>query len=240
MIDSRAVTWLDLWERMMSAAPSQRRRELIAATGASEVGALEIGSANRRLLQLHRSLFGSRIACLAECPTCDSELELDIDSDSLLVPEPSRAPQPLLLQVGEWEVSFRLPTEGDIEAARAENDLLAAESTLLHRCVESCRQCEETTTISLAPPEVRTLISARMEESDPLAIIDFELCCASCGHVWSSMLEPDVFIWMQLNAWANRMVRHVHTLATAYGWSELDIVRMSPMKRQLYLDLVAG
>jgi hypothetical protein len=31
----------------------------------------------------------------------------------------------------------------------------------------------------------------------------------------------------------------VHSLASAYGWSEAEIVRMSPMRRQRYLELVS-
>ncbi|HSB10234.1 MAG TPA: phage baseplate protein, partial [Blastocatellia bacterium] len=32
----------------------------------------------------------------------------------------------------------------------------------------------------------------------------------------------------------------VHTLASAYGWRESDILNLSPWRRQLYLTLVNG
>jgi hypothetical protein len=35
-------------------------------------------------------------------------------------------------------------------------------------------------------------------------------------------------------------MRDVHQLASAYGWSEHDILTMSAGRRQLYLELVAS
>lgn len=238
-----AVEWLDLWERAMPKPPRERRRELLAFSGLSgafSADQLEIGRANAQLLHLHLSMFGPQLACQTACPRCDAALELDLDVEELLAREPAQPAKPMQLQVGEWEVFFRLPTEGDVDAVHGESDLSAAQDMLLRRCVTGCRCGAEEASISSAPTEVRAHIGARMEESDPFAVLDFELRCASCGHVWSSGLEVDVFVYTRLNAWAHRIVRDVHTLANAYGWSERTITEMSPWKRQLYLDLVNG
>jgi hypothetical protein len=46
------------------------------------------------------------------------------------------------------------------------------------------------------------------------------------------------YFWDEINAWANRILREVHILASRYGWSERDILALSPWRRQFYLDMV--
>ena len=35
-----------------------------------------------------------------------------------------------------------------------------------------------------------------------------------------------------------RLLRQVHTLAMAYGWREIDILSMSALRRQVYLEML--
>jgi len=237
------VAWLALWERAVPQHPRGRRRELLAAAGlpgAHAADGLAIGRANAQLLRLHGALFGWRLPCHTACPRCGAALELDLDGEELLARDPDQPAKPMQLEVGDWEVFFRLPTEGDVDAVHEERDLSAARAALLQRCVTECRCGTGAASISLAPPEVSAHMGKRMEENDPLATLEFDLHCASCTHVWSSTLEVSDFLWTRLNAWAHRVLRDVHTLAKAYGWSERTITEMSPWKRQLYLDMVEG
>ncbi len=238
-----ALAWLELWERAASSPPRGRRRELLTAAGSPGGRApeqLEIGRANAQLLRLHTAMFGLRLACSTTCPACGEELELELDAEEILAQERVAPAEPAQLQVGKWDVSFRLPTEADVDAVQGERDVAVARDTLLQRCVITCRRGQEATSISLAPPEVAAGISARMEEYDPLAALDFGLQCGSCGHAWSSALEVDSFLWARLDAWVRRLLGEVHAIAKVYGWSEESIAAMSPWKRQIYLDLVDG
>jgi len=242
MIGADATTWLALWERVAPESARRRRREFLACSGppgALPAERLEVGRANAQLLRLHRSMFGRRLACWTECPGCGTTVEIDVDADELLAQDPAEPAAAMQLQIEEWDVSFRLPTEEDIDAVHGERDLSAAGNALLRRCIEGCRRGANETHASLVPLELGARMSARMEERDPLAILGFELRCADCGHAWSSTLEVDVVLWSRLNAWVHRLLRDVHTLAKTYGWSEHAIVEMSPGRRQFYLDLVA-
>lgn len=243
MIGADAVAWLSLWERSVPKAPRRRRRELLVSAGPSgdtSARQLAVGRANAQLLRLHRAMFGARLACQTSCPRCDAALELDLDIEDLLGREPPQQAGPMQIQLGEWEVVFRLPTEEDVDASLREPDPAAARDVLLCRCVTTCRRGTEESSVSSAPPEVIATVGGRMEEGDPLALLEFDLRCASCDHAWSSTLDVDEILWARLNAWARRLVRDVHALAQAYGWSERTIAKMSPWKRQLYLDMVAG
>jgi hypothetical protein len=46
------------------------------------------------------------------------------------------------------------------------------------------------------------------------------------------------FFWQELDDWADRVLRDVHELASAYGWPENEILALSPRRRQCYLDLI--
>ena len=54
------------------------------------------------------------------------------------------------------------------------------------------------------------------------------------------MLDPVAFLWAELDGWARRLAGEVHLLAAVYGWGEAEILAMSPPRRRLYLDGVAG
>ncbi len=243
MIQAGATTWLALWERLVPSPPRQRRRELLAAAGGPgepAPGQLEVGKANARLLRLHLAMFGPRLACRTACPSCGVALELDLDAPSLLAQAPTALVDPVRVQRGAWEVAFRLPTEGDLDALQGEGDPEVTKNVLLQRCVIECRHGSESRSIVQAPPEVAVEIGSRMEAGDPLAAIDFELRCDGCGSAWSSALEVDSFVWTRLDAWVRRLLQDVHSLARVYGWSEEAIAAMSPWKRQIYLDMVGG
>ena len=46
------------------------------------------------------------------------------------------------------------------------------------------------------------------------------------------------FFWAELDAWARRLLREIHTLARFYGWSEAEILALSPLRRRCYLEMV--
>ena len=74
--------------------------------------------------------------------------------------------------------------------------------------------------------------------SDPLAETLVNLRCAECGHQWEEELDIAAWLWVEIEARARRLLFDVHTLATAYGWSEHEILSLSEPRRTLYLEMV--
>jgi hypothetical protein len=64
------------------------------------------------------------------------------------------------------------------------------------------------------------------------------LCCSSCKRELQAELDIVSFFWTEINSWAMRMLREIHSLASTYGWTESDILAMSAARRQVYLELV--
>jgi hypothetical protein len=119
-------------------------------------------------------------------------------------------------------------------------DAAAAQTALLDRCVLEARLEDRQVEAKELSSEVTSAIARRMGEVDPQADVQLDLSCPACGRRWQALLDIENFFWTELNAWAKKILSEVHVLASAYGWGEADIVNLSPLRRQYYLDLVSG
>jgi hypothetical protein len=81
-------------------------------------------------------------------------------------------------------------------------------------------------------------MAQRLNEMDPLAVCLLDVRCPECGVYWECELDVAEFVWVEIEAEALRVLRDVHTLASACGWHEADILAMSPLRRRAYLELV--
>ena len=53
-------------------------------------------------------------------------------------------------------------------------------------------------------------------------------------------LEIAGFFWAELSTQARRLLGEVHTIASAYGWREAEILALSARRRHYYLELISG
>ena len=66
-----------------------------------------------------------------------------------------------------------------------------------------------------------------------------ELACPDCGHGWNVELDVAAFAWREIEILAERLLQHVDVLARRYGWSEQEILTLSPARRRFYLELAS-
>jgi hypothetical protein len=101
----------------------------------------------------------------------------------------------------------------------------------------------------LSRTQARTELLARLSvepeesglaEADPLAEIVIQPNCPSCHHQWRVFLDPVAFVWSELESRAMRLIREIHRLARAYGWSEPEVLALSERRRQIYLRLLGA
>ncbi len=129
--------------------------------------------------------------------------------------------------------SFRLPTSRDLAAAAREADPRQAAVRLL----DACRL---TPSVSRQPWSDQELDEAGecLAMADPLAENRLTLDCAVCGNQWEETLDIGDFLWTEVDARARRLLMEVHALASAYGWSEGEILSLSETRRRFYLEMV--
>jgi hypothetical protein len=79
-----------------------------------------------------------------------------------------------------------------------------------------------------------------MEELDPAASINLSLGCEDCGHHWLADFNIGSLLWDEIDGCARALLVEVHNLARAYGWTEQEILALSPQRRAAYLDMVGA
>jgi hypothetical protein len=201
---------------------------------------LSIGERDSLLLGLREQAFGSGLTALAECHQCGARLEFQLRVADLCVPRESPALETLTLSVGDYELEFRLPNSFDLSAVRETTDLDDKKQRLLERLVSRARHCGLEIGTKELPEEVIAAMEDRMEKADPQAVVQLSVHCECCGHEWKTGFDIASFLWTEVDSWAIRILREVHSLARAYSWSETDILAMSPWRRQCYLEMLGA
>jgi hypothetical protein len=135
-----------------------------------------------------------------------------------------------------WDVEFRLPGVGDLAAAARSGDPRAA---LLARCLVSAVRDGAAVSGADLPAAVQHRIAEAVEAADPGADLTLNVACPECGQPTRAELDIASYLWTELDSWARDVLLDVHLLATAYGWSEPEILALSPTRRRYYLELCA-
>jgi hypothetical protein len=114
-----------------------------------------------------------------------------------------------------------------------------------HRLFQQCLLAiehegkSETPVPDQLPDNILNAVAEHMAAVDPQADVHLNLTCPGCEHSWSALFDILSFFWQEIEAWAYRTLNEVHTLASAYGWREWDVLTMSAWRRQLYLQMVS-
>lgn len=241
MIVPTQAQLLDLWDAGANATTWRRALLLLQIAWPQDaVAQWPLGHANARLLELRAALFGSDWQCVADCPSCAQVVEATLDTATMLATAPSFESTPALawhaLDEQPSALRFRLPVVGDLVGARTVNGVGA--SRLLDAIIEVPASNES----GAAPVDVssasRNAIEQRVMQLDPLAAIDVVIDCPACGRRWRAAVEVAGMLWAEVAALAKRLLADVTRLAAVFGWTEAQILALSPMRRQHYLDMV--
>jgi len=204
-------------------------------------------------VELHSQRFGRSIHGWIACTSCGEKLEFDLDGRVLIAAglDPDAGSQfdqqdkPIVVSRG----SFRLPTSRDLASAAQEAAPRSAAIRIVENCFIAPQQPSET------PSEYRTMtirdpgsdiwsdreleeIGERMAVADPLAETRLALHCPRCGSEWDETLDIVAFLWAEIEARARRLLLEIHTLASAYGWTETEILALSGDRRARYVEMV--
>jgi len=245
MRELSAPQLLEIWECGSAQTATERALTLLAAARpdlkSDALGRLSVGRRDRLLLSLRESTFGRRLAAVTNCPECREQLELAFDIEDVRLPDTTTVPdETATVSIAEYEVRFRLPDSFDLMTAAATGDPNLARDVLRKRCLLSARREAQQIEIERLPAAVFDRVEQEMLKMDGQANIQLELECPACRQGWTAAFDILAFFWSELDAWAQRLLVEVHKLASAYGWSETDILGMSQVRRNLYLNIVNG
>jgi hypothetical protein len=231
---------LGAWEDGRGEAMAARALTMLGrALPASDRGALAdlpIGQRDALLLQLRALSFGPTAECLSRCPACDATIEFPVSIPDLVVQDATAAEGSV-----DWRgirLRIRPATTRDQLSLTGMTDAAAMAGALLQRC--AARSDAPAAESRDVPGDAADAVAAEMARLDPGADLRFTLTCPECGVTWSSIFDVVSFLWREIDAAARRLLADVHTLASAYGWSEGDILALSPARRRVYLQLAGS
>jgi hypothetical protein len=231
--------FLSLWERGRQLHPLDRGLLAIHTafpeTRGETVADWPLGRRNRALVELRSSCFGPALQCWTACPQCGEKIELSMAAD-VIAPREEHDQQPDQTVTVNGEI-FRLPTSRDLALVAREMAHEPDTGTAAAHLLRACRVAQEPAGKSWSEEELET-IGESLAQADPLAEILLGFECPACLSTCSEALDLPTFLWAEIDALVRRLLLEVHTLASAYGWSEREILSLSDARRRLYLEMV--
>jgi hypothetical protein len=216
----RALHPLDLSLLAIHIALPEAQREGIADWS--------LGRRNHALLQLHSLCFGPALRGWVECRECREKLEFEFDVGGPI----SKPNVDQVERIAVYGRAFRLPTSRDLARVAEGRDVDGAALDLARRC---CVGTEAECRI-----EELDAIGKQMALADPLADPVLHFDCPVCTASFDESVDLPAFVSAELAAHAKRLLREVHTLALAYGWSEAEILSISESRRASYVEMVCA
>jgi hypothetical protein len=141
-----------------------------------------------------------------------------------------RAPEPETWVEAEHEMGMRPADSADLAASMG----IASE--------EEARELLLARTLGIEVVDLvrsdRTDWMDRFDRLNDSAEIRCVLPCVHCGAQTALDFDAAGFVWREVQVAARRLMAEIHRLASAYGWSEKAVVRMSAERRAAYLEML--
>jgi hypothetical protein len=196
-----------------------------------------IGQRDAMLLKLRVATFGPMLNARALCPACGETVSFTADAHRMLAATETEGEDNDTFSIDGFRLRLRAPDSRDLAAAAATGDARAARDLLLERVLVGAWRRDTAVAARDLPDPVVARAVRHLADREGAADVTFALACPACGHQWSAPLDAEAFVWAEIAAEAERMARAVDSLARTYGWSEAEILGLSPARRQLYLQL---
>ncbi|HTB80757.1 MAG TPA: hypothetical protein VK717_07710 [Opitutaceae bacterium] len=174
----------------------------------------------------HTDTFALQLRCPHD--DCRELLEVPLAIAALTALHDEHAAQKNLAMPGDGTATstLRRPTGDDLRRWRA-----AGESIAHHAMLRDLVLAGET------PADPDPLTEA-LEAFDPLLAFTLSLTCPSCGRSADHLVDLEALALARLQARQTLLLREIHRLAGAYGWTESEILAVPAARRVRYLELV--
>jgi hypothetical protein len=233
---------LELWEQGYALNSLERAIQMVCASknlSSEQARELPIGQRDATLLDMRSHHFGDLCVCTDACQHCSSVVEFEFSIASLLHQVNDQRRTRFSFEKDAFCINVRLPTTGDIEHVLnncLEKDQL--ETALFRQCILSSTEHGKTISPDELPEEISQSVLTAMGEAQDLADIQFQLTCNQCDYQWSAPFDIARFFWEEIDRHVRRLLHEVHRIASAYGWSDQQILSLSPQRRTFYLECI--
>jgi len=226
--------FLTLWECCINRHPLDRALLILSAafqeTPYETLADWPIGRRNQALSEFYCNCVGPHLRAWTICAICSEKLEFEINPQ-ILVGGKREEDQGAAELISVNDRTFRIPNSRDLARAATETDPVVGAKRIVEGCL-----------VEGSPPakwsdEELSAIGEKLGLADPLAEIRLTLQCPSCGNDWHEALDLVSFSWRAIESRVQHIMYAIHTLASAYGWSEMEILSLSETRRAWYMEM---
>ena len=183
---------------------------------AADVEALSIAEHDRLLAAVFEGLYGDQVEARTHCTVCAQPLEISLSLTALAAAPPDVE---IALAGPDGDGAFTLPdgrrirrpTVAELEAAASRGDLAA----LRRACV-----------ITGDPEADPETLDAALEAAAPALTRDLAATCPHCAAAQPVRFDLAAFLVASLARERPFLLREMHLLARAYGWSLAEILSL--------------
>ena len=218
--------FLALWEQGEADHPLDRALgliETIEGTPRAEAAALPLDRRDRSLYRIAEQLFGSRIRLVATCSDCGADTTLSFSTEeALAVPAPAER-----IALDDGTGACRMPDSRDLARALAASD---PQRALMAALLDD----------PAPEPALVGAAEAALATSGGLTDLTLAHRCTACGSDGATPFDILDYLWRRITAEAQHLLRDIHLIAGAYGWSGEAIAALSPRRRAAHVALIGG
>jgi hypothetical protein len=235
---------LTVWEREMNQSLIQKTLILLSHANPEmqfeDIAKLSIGKRDAMLFQLRKWMFGTRLVNTAYCPKCNVQIEWETEIGDLDVLDKTteQLQDEYSVKIENFNIRFRLPNTNDFKYFSGSHTSNFDRKTILSNCIAEVTKDLEDFEISKLPDKVFNALEDYIEQIDSHADIRMVLTCPNCSNRWESSFDIISYLWAEIDSWAKNVLQEVAFLARNFGWSEQQILAMSPKRREMYLEML--
>lgn len=214
MLDGGAL--LDLYQNGRT-GDGPARLALLARAAGADATTMPLADVDRRIWALRADWLGAAAGeAVCACPACGGRLEFTLPAGFAL--PPAVAGTVSVVWQGR-DHALRPPRLSDIGAQGLDPRRLGDGPW--------------------RDPGFQRAAARALQAADPALGLSFAMTCPDCGAAVEQLFDPAGYFWAEIEDMARRLLHDIALLARAFGWSEAQILAMSPARRQLYLTEVA-
>jgi hypothetical protein len=223
-----------------AAAPHRGLAQSLAVAVASDPelpppDQLTLGRLQHAMLKLHAETFGGALECLAACTACGNTLEFAVPVAAVERGVRERVVADVDVGVDGVRFGVQAPTVADVLQQPPADGAARTADALARRCVLRAERDGVPLEPGAFPAGWRAAVADAVAALDPLADFRVTLDCVVCGQRDELTLDIAGFVARKIQAEAAIVIDEVHRLASAYGWTEPEILALSRARREAYL-----
>jgi hypothetical protein len=168
------------------------------------------------------------------CKRCGELFDFALDHAALPAKEAGAGYPFAQVETSLGTCRFRVPTGADQEAIAGIENEAGALRTLVSRCVVEPAAPDGADGPRFTAADLER-IDAALEKVAPEVALAVQAVCPACGAGHAVEVDPYVAL---AAAPADALFQEIHTLASAYHWSEAGILSLPAHRRRRYLELI--